>query len=169
MNEPTRRPNLNDTSAVVTMWTSSLVKRVNGTKQHYFPMTTGRKVSSYAFSATVRSLISPAKTYAAIIARGFSIPEHPEASAESPSSTTRSWQQIPNCTTLNDTGYRIAQNSTDRNRNHRTAAWLSKALKASSQHLQIFPWTLLSSLSRSPDGLFIGAHHPCQGEGRAVG
>lgn len=30
-------------------------RRVDGVKQHYFPLTTGRKISSYAFSATVRS------------------------------------------------------------------------------------------------------------------
>lgn len=109
MNEPTRRPIFNDTSAVVTLWKGSLEKRVDGVKQHYFPLTKGRKVSSYGFSATVRSseiiqlpnaffseaagtqflLISPAKTYAAIIARRFPIPEHSEADAESSSSTTR--------------------------------------------------------------------------------
>lgn len=109
MNEPTRRPIFNDTSAVVTLWKGSLAKRVDGVKQHYFPLTKGRKVSSYGFSATVRSseiiqlpnaffseaagtqflLISPAKTYAAIIARRFPIPEHSEADAESSSRTTR--------------------------------------------------------------------------------
>lgn len=112
MNEPTRRPIFNDTSAVVTLWKGSVAKRVDGVKKHYFPLTTGRKISSYAFSATVRSskiiqlpnsffsepvggswhtilIISPAKTYAAIIARRFPIPEHSEADAESSSSTTR--------------------------------------------------------------------------------